>query len=78
MENANGVLADVRGDEVSAALNALPQAAEGCPDQMTAETESIHHGRVVMTFRLVVNKRGKMRYCFWSPVHAAPIPTDQA
>ncbi|WP_343590170.1 hypothetical protein [Paracidovorax wautersii] len=75
METSNGVLAQVLGDELSAALNLLPPAGEGMPELMTAEADSVHHGRVVVTFRLVLHKRGRTRHWFWTPAHAEPLAT---
>ncbi|KAB2896232.1 MAG: hypothetical protein F9K35_14390 [Burkholderiaceae bacterium] len=69
----NGMLALVLGDEVGAAKRSLPPAGPDQPARMTVDTESLHLGRVRITFELSSYKRGKVQYWHWVASHAAQI-----
>ena len=73
MQSDNGVLGFILADETAVAMRRLPEAGRGQPARFEAETDSIHKGRVMITFRLMSHKRGKSVYWFWSPCHARQI-----
>ncbi|NMM75399.1 hypothetical protein B2J88_20330 [Rhodococcus sp. SRB_17] len=69
----NGVLALIRGEEIAAASQRLPQPEQGLPERMTVDVDLLQHGRVRITFRLTLHKRGKSRHWFWTAVHAEQL-----
>ncbi len=73
MHKDNGVLAMVRGEEVGAASRQLPEPTDAQPEHLSAETDSVHLGRVRITFRRVVYRHHKARLRSWLPVHAEAV-----
>lgn len=61
----NGVLGLMRGDEIGVASRELPPAEAGQPELVEVATDSIHLGRVKVTFRLASYRRGKVLLWHW-------------
>lgn len=72
-ERSKGLLPEIRGDEVSAASATLPNASSLQPHTLSAETNSVQHGRVVVTFKLASYKRGKIIHWHWLAIHAQKV-----
>jgi len=73
LHHDNGILAQVRGEDIGAASKQLPEAQPGQPETMAVEIDAAYVGRVRITFRLSVQKRRKSRYYWWAAVHAATL-----
>lgn len=66
----NGCLAKVRGEEIAAGSQFLPSPAEGQPEYLAVEIETVTLGRVRITYHLQSYKRGKIKYWHWVAKHA--------
>lgn len=79
-EPDNGVLALVRGEEVAAGSNSLPNAGGAVDTVMVVEVDTQRCGPVRIEYHLKVHKHGKTRHRFWLAVRAwavedaAPAP----
>ncbi|WP_233174695.1 hypothetical protein [Delftia sp. ASV31] len=58
-----GVIAKVRGEEMSAAQRLLPAPGRGQPQYITSEIDTLLAGRVRITFELHQYSHG--RHTFW-------------
>ena len=66
----NGILGQVPGEELGAALKLLPAAGPGVPERMTVDFESPRHGAIRITFRSMANPRRGFYNWMWTPCHA--------
>lgn len=60
-----GVIAKVRGEEMSAAQRLLPIAGRGQPQYITSEIDTLLAGRVCITFELQTYGHGRHRFWHW-------------
>ncbi|AOV00579.1 hypothetical protein [Delftia tsuruhatensis] len=60
-----GVIAKVRGEEMSAAQRLLPVAARGQPQQITCEIDTLLAGRVRISFELQRYSHGRNQFWHW-------------
>ncbi|PJO39305.1 hypothetical protein CTI10_004275 [Delftia acidovorans] len=69
MHNQNqierGVIAKVRGEEMSTAQRLLPVAGREQPQQITSEINTLLAGRVRITFELQMYGHGRHRFWHW-------------
>ena len=69
MHNQNqverGVIAKVRGEEMSAAQRALPPPTRDQPQYITSEINTLLAGRVRITFELQMYGHGRHRFWHW-------------
>jgi len=60
-----GVIAKVRGEEMSAAQRALPTPTRDQPQYITIEIDTLLAGRVCITFELQMYGHGRHRFWHW-------------
>ncbi|SOE35901.1 hypothetical protein [Delftia acidovorans] len=60
-----GVIAKVRGEEMSAAQRALPTPTRDQPQYITNEINTLLAGRVRITFELQMYGHGRHRFWHW-------------
>lgn len=60
-----GVIAKVRGEEMSAAQRLLPVAGRDQPQQITCEIDTLLVGRVRITFELQRYSHGRNHFWHW-------------
>ncbi|MGQ8875968.1 hypothetical protein ACUTR7_00550 [Delftia sp. NA_296.1] len=60
-----GVIAKVRGEEMSTAQRLLPVAGREQPQQITCEINTLLAGRVRITFELQMYGHGRHRFWHW-------------
>ncbi len=60
-----GVIAKVRGEEMSAAQRLLPVPGRGQPQYVTSEVDNLLAGRVCITFELQMYGHGRHRFWHW-------------
>lgn len=60
-----GVIAKVRGEEMSAAQRALPAPTRDQPQYITSEINTLLAGRVRITFELQMYGHGRHRFWHW-------------
>ncbi len=60
-----GVIAKVRGEEMSAAQRLLPVAGRDQPQQITCEIDTLLAGRVRITFELQRYSHGRNHFWHW-------------
>lgn len=69
MQNQNqierGVIAKVRGEEMSAAQRLLPPPERGQPQYITSEIDTLLAGRVRITFELQRYSHGRNHFWHW-------------
>lgn len=72
-EPDNGVLALVKGEDISAAMGLLPAPGAGAPPLAQSSIVTGNLGTVALDFRLTVHKHGRNRHWFWVATHAAQV-----
>ncbi|MBO1034242.1 hypothetical protein INR38_09100 [Delftia sp. SD018] len=60
-----GVIAKVRGEEMSAAQRLLPPPERGQPQYITSEIDTLLAGRVRITFELQRYSHGRNQFWHW-------------
>ena len=70
--NDNGILEQVQGQYVAAAIKTLPPATAAEDRDHLVEIDAGHAGRVRLTFRKQKAKRGKFSHWFWQAKRADP------
>ncbi|EZP56422.1 hypothetical protein [Delftia sp. RIT313] len=60
-----GVIAKVRGEEMSAAQRLLPVPGRGQLQYVTSEVDTLLAGRVCITFELQMYGHGRHRFWHW-------------
>lgn len=68
--NDNGILEQVGGQYVAAAIKTLPPAVTAEDRDHFVEIDAGHAGRVRLTFRKQKAKRGKFSHWFWQAKRA--------
>ena len=69
----NGILARIRGEEVAEGSRRLPPAGEGQPARLSVEVDTLHNGRVLITYQLHHFKQRKTSYWAWGACRAVAV-----
>jgi hypothetical protein len=70
MEIPNGILARVRGEDISAGNKQLPDPVHATVGSAIAEVNGLHRGPIQIVYHRRVQRSGRNRFPYWVAVRA--------